>query len=404
MLTISRLLWVLFFTVNICWAYKGLYIMNHGTRSHLSFHKAILETLSESGHKITFVTPYNTKFNIKNVTEILLKENWTDKLLGNPFNNSNDLSLVWKFLEYGPKSCTGPLGDPAMQKALEEDYDYVLLSIFLSECFLTVPYVKKCSCFGIPGKTDVAQCRLCWRNSHKRTSAPSTGVGGLARWVRGRRLHLFLFGNSYQSRTFKAGVSKHKIHSVLTSLINLRTLPWEIERHISSILKVFGSLKQRILWKWNSEIENLPSNIKISSWLPQQDILAHPKIRLFISHGGLFGSQEAMYFEVPVLGMPVFLDQHMNIDEIVSQGWGKSISWDNLTEENFAEAIQDILSNSSIREKAHERSVLMRDWPRTPKEEVFWWLVVVRPMEQNTFKNLSPIYMVRKFYFLFLNL
>ncbi|KAB7501964.1 2-hydroxyacylsphingosine 1-beta-galactosyltransferase [Armadillidium nasatum] len=120
------------------------------------------------------------------------------------------------------------------------------------------------------------------------------------------------------------------------------------QEHISSILKVFGSLKQRILWKWNSEIKNLPSNVKISSWLPQQDILAHRKIRLFISHGGLFGSQEAMYFEVPVLGMPVFLDQHMNIDEIVSQGWGKSLAWDDLTEDTFGEAIQDILSNSRL--------------------------------------------------------
>ena len=51
-----------------------------------------------------------------------------------------------------------------------------------------------------------------------------------------------------------------------------------------TILNVFASLKQRVIWKWEDDkIPNLPKNVMIRKWLPQSDILAHSKIVLFIS-------------------------------------------------------------------------------------------------------------------------
>jgi glucuronosyltransferase len=45
-------------------------------------------------------------------------------------------------------------------------------------------------------------------------------------------------------------------------------------------LSVFGRLKQRVIWKWETEeMEDLPPNVKLSKWLPQQDVLGHPNIR-----------------------------------------------------------------------------------------------------------------------------
>ncbi|RXG73606.1 putative UDP-glucuronosyltransferase ugt-60 [Armadillidium vulgare] len=93
-------------------------------------------------------------------------------------------------------------------------------------------------------------------------------------------------------------------------------------------LKVFGKLEQRIICSWDSKgIENIPSNVMLRPFLPQQDILAHPKIRLYITHGGILSIQEATYYGVPIVGIPVFADQKGNIEDTVFQGWGRIVSW-----------------------------------------------------------------------------
>ena len=43
-----------------------------------------------------------------------------------------------------------------------------------------------------------------------------------------------------------------------------------------------------ILWKWDEDnIADLPKNVMIKKWVPQQDLLAHPNLKLFVTHGGL---------------------------------------------------------------------------------------------------------------------
>lgn len=41
------------------------------------------------------------------------------------------------------------------------------------------------------------------------------------------------------------------------------------------LMYVFKQLPQRVLWKWESDDKmlDLPENVKLSKWLPQQDIL-----------------------------------------------------------------------------------------------------------------------------------
>jgi UDP:flavonoid glycosyltransferase YjiC (YdhE family) len=42
----------------------------------------------------------------------------------------------------------------------------------------------------------------------------------------------------------------------------------------NAFLGAFSKLKQRILWKWESDtLPGQPSNVKLGKWLPQSDIL-----------------------------------------------------------------------------------------------------------------------------------
>lgn len=82
---------------------------------------------------------------------------------------------------------------------------------------------------------------------------------------------------------------------------------------IKLILRALGRLdRYTFLWKFETTEKlpiELPKNVKIQAWMPQNDILAHPNTKLFISHCGLLSTQEALWYGVPVLGFPVFADQ-----------------------------------------------------------------------------------------------
>lgn len=57
----------------------------------------------------------------------------------------------------------------------------------------------------------------------------------------------------------------------LGSVVQAKEMP-ESTRKV--FLNVFSRLKQRVIWKWETEeMPDLPKNVKLSKWLPQQDVL-----------------------------------------------------------------------------------------------------------------------------------
>lgn len=65
---------------------------------------------------------------------------------------------------------------------------------------------------------------------------------------------------------------------------------------LNEFLETFKNLKLKILWKCDlTDLPNQPTNVLIRTWFPQTDVLAHQNVRLFITHGGLFGTTEGTY-------------------------------------------------------------------------------------------------------------
>lgn len=97
--------------------------------------------------------------------------------------------------------------------------------------------------------------------------------------------------------------------------------------------------------KWESDVlDGQPENVFISTWLPQDDVLAHPNIKIFISHCGLGGMVEAKHHGVPVIGLPVYGDQPKNADTVAEEGWGIKLDIMELTEKSLTDTINDILT------------------------------------------------------------
>ncbi|KAK8724701.1 hypothetical protein OTU49_011230, partial [Cherax quadricarinatus] len=110
-------------------------------------------------------------------------------------------------------------------------------------------------------------------------------------------------------------------------------------------LQAFGRLPQRVIWKYEGDLENVPDNVMISNWLPQQDILAHNNVKVFITHGGLLSMQEAIYHATPLLAVPIFGDQFRNSMFIRSSELGDFLLWEELTEDMIIVTLADIINN-----------------------------------------------------------
>lgn len=54
---------------------------------------------------------------------------------------------------------------------------------------------------------------------------------------------------------------------------------------------------------------------------------------------------ETVYHGIPILALPVFADQHSNGVFAQESGFGITMSWFDLTEENFSEALDKLLNN-----------------------------------------------------------
>ncbi|XP_037025348.1 UDP-glycosyltransferase UGT4-like isoform X2 [Bradysia coprophila] len=144
---------------------------------------------------------------------------------------------------------------------------------------------------------------------------------------------------------------------------------------LTSILNVFSSIDQKVIWKWDGdEIPlNTPKNVLMEEWIPQADILAHPNIRLFVSHCGLGSVTEAMYHAVPILGIPFIYDQHINAVKIAEEGWAIHLPYDNITTESFSSAVQEMLTNQTYALRVKHLSTLYKDRPQTALETAVYW-------------------------------
>ncbi|XP_055687900.1 UDP-glycosyltransferase UGT5 [Lutzomyia longipalpis] len=158
---------------------------------------------------------------------------------------------------------------------------------------------------------------------------------------------------------------------------NLKSADLPIDKR-DALLRVLGSLPVRVMWKWEDDtMPNQPKNVLVRKWFPQDDILAHPNVRIFITHGGLLSIMESIYHGVPVLGIPFFADQHMNIGRAQKAGYGLTVEFKNLTEESMSWAVNEMLTNPKYSKQAKAVSARFRDQPEDPMSRAIYWIEYV---------------------------
>ncbi|KZC09279.1 PREDICTED: UDP-glucuronosyltransferase 2B15-like [Dufourea novaeangliae] len=136
---------------------------------------------------------------------------------------------------------------------------------------------------------------------------------------------------------------------------------------------VFSKLPYKIVWKFEKDMPGKPDNVFIGKWLPQQTILAHPNIKLFIYQGGVQSSEEAVHFTVPLLGFPVLADQDYQVLRMEALGVAKRLEITTVTRDELNSAIRELLSNKVYKERMIELKKKVNDNPYDMVSHLVWW-------------------------------
>uniref|UniRef100_A0A0J9YU36 Predicted gene 43638 n=1 Tax=Mus musculus TaxID=10090 RepID=A0A0J9YU36_MOUSE len=134
----------------------------------------------------------------------------------------------------------------------------------------------------------------------------------------------------------------------------------------------------KVLWRYKGKIpDTLGSNTRLFDWIPQNDLLGHPKTRAFITHGGTNGIYEAIYHGIPMVGVPMFADQPDNIAHMKAKGAAVEVNMNTMTSSDLLNALRTVINEPSYKENAMRLSRIHHDQPVKPLDRAVFWIEFV---------------------------
>ncbi|XP_037391596.1 UDP glucuronosyltransferase 5 family, polypeptide E1 [Pygocentrus nattereri] len=163
-------------------------------------------------------------------------------------------------------------------------------------------------------------------------------------------------------------------------VMSLGTFLGSLGPEISEIIaSAFARLPQKVVWRnLGPKPSTAGNNTLILDWLPQNDLLGHPKTKAFITHGGTNGIYEAIYHGIPVLGIPLMFDQFDNMVRLQARGVAEVLEVTALDVDTLTQALKDILDEKKpYRKNMRRMSQLHHDTPLKPMDTAIFWLEYV---------------------------
>lgn len=180
---------------------------------------------------------------------------------------------------------------------------------------------------------------------------------------------------------YRAEMSKGKNGVILFSLgsiVRSTHLPENFRRNILNAFAQFSEYHFIVKMEKDDNFslkilqQNPQQNVFLTDWLPQVALLNHPRLKLFISHGGYNSLMEAAWAGVPLLTLPFFIDQHRNARLAERNGWALPFDKNLLLEGSgeFIAAIQHVLGEQNYTDKAKRIRNLIRNKPFSAEERL----------------------------------
>ncbi|XP_049742095.1 UDP-glucuronosyltransferase 2B18-like isoform X4 [Elephas maximus indicus] len=161
------------------------------------------------------------------------------------------------------------------------------------------------------------------------------------------------------------------------------------EERANMIASALAQIPQKVLWRFDGKRpDTLGPNTRLYTWIPQNDLLGHPKTKAFITHGGANGIYEAIYHGIPMVGIPLFADQPDNIAHMKVMGAAVRLNMDTMTSTDLFNALKTVIYDPSYKANAMRLSAIHRDQPVKPLDRAAFWIEFV--MRHKGAKHLRP--------------
>ncbi|CAB4013946.1 2-hydroxyacylsphingosine 1-beta-galactosyltransferase-like [Paramuricea clavata] len=159
---------------------------------------------------------------------------------------------------------------------------------------------------------------------------------------------------------------------VIVSFGSVLNLPSQVKE---KLLSAFQQTKYKFIMR-TADIQhnNRSDKFMFRKWLPQYDLLRHHKTKLFISHCGSNGLQEALFAGVPILGFPIIGDQPNNAGKIIRKVYGLKLDLKSFSVQELVSAINEVTTNPKYKANVEKASAILKSERVPPIEEAAFWI------------------------------
>ena len=112
----------------------------------------------------------------------------------------------------------------------------------------------------------------------------------------------------------------------------------------------------RVLWAnrhsppWLAEL--LPASVRLEQWVSQPAVLAHPAVHLFLSHSGMSSAQEAIAVGLPILALPLLIDQPSIAAKLRDRGVADVLDKLTFTSDELCASMRRLVFSAAVRQSA----------------------------------------------------
>lgn len=168
----------------------------------------------------------------------------------------------------------------------------------------------------------------------------------------------FLFvGPSIGKRSYEESLPLGENNDRPVMLISLGTIfnPWP--EFYKMCIEAFRNSGWQVVISTGNKISpeslgDIPDNFIVRQQVPQLEIL--PQVRLFITHGGMNSTMEALSCGVPLVVIPQMFEQEITARRVTELGLGQHFLPDEVTVQVLQKSVQEVSEDEQLQQRVYD--------------------------------------------------